>query len=113
MTATQSTTRAALIAAAADLIGDRPVLDWADDAYVEGMCALIAEACGVEDPTNRRSEVWAEIQAAQAAAALAQRADKIAAEVFAHHVPQFGDPTDEDIRSALTAAVLAGMEAAK
>ncbi|MDL5351156.1 hypothetical protein [Microbacterium sp. zg-YB36] len=41
-----------------------------------------------------------------------EKAERIAAETYQRYVPQFGDPTPEEIRAALAAAALAGMEAA-
>ena len=122
MTKTENTTRAALVAAAADLwAGDDPPY-WDASEYMRGMCELIANATGADDPMNATSEAWEEIAAAHKLASLRARAEQIAANIalgvdaYEGSAEEVGHPGGQPIietfpalRDMLTAAALAAL----
>ena len=113
MTIQESTTRAALVATATALAFDgERVPFWDESEYVRGMCELIADACGVSDTENAKSEIWEAMNAEQARVDRNNQAHKIAAQV---ETRLYSDDenytlTRAEMREALTAAALAAIE---
>ena len=120
MTAKTTATRAEAIAAAvARYAGDDFLIHWDQSEYMHGVCQALADTFGVSDPENARSEIWDELNAAFEADKRRAEAEQIAADQHAELVAwmeQAGVEITTDLdsitRAALTAAVLAGMEAA-
>lgn len=78
MTARNTATRAQAIAAAIDKFqGDDFLYHWEDHEYINGICSVIADTFGVNDPENARSEVWAELNAAFNAEKVRQAAKRL------------------------------------
>ena len=111
MTALTIATRAEAIAAAVDkFLGADTLPDWdgphAESEYMRGICEVLADTFGTDDPENARSEIWEEMRIAFEHDKRRATAERITSAIL----------EDESLgtwRERLDAAALAGMEAAR
>lgn len=101
------------IGSAADKFFGERLPFWDESEYVRGICEVLADTFGTDDPDSAKSEVWEKINAAHQRAALTAHAQKIARRISGD-IPGTMDPETivldhADLIAALTAAALAGM----